>query len=1640
MTLSIDEMYRKIAVKIEYNCNQGSGFVCQLKNCDFSYIITAKHCFGEKIKTSSEVVLSDILITQPENQYAFEIIELFFSDDKDIAILQIKNLGIEPSFGVNVDNYNGPINVFGFPSSLQDQAEKRQKINCVVSQNFQKKIELESSTPLFTWNTSTPQNTEGLSGSGIFIEKYEQLFMIGVFTELKANDGQYNVATNYKINELNQFLTSKNLPKITTVDEKVIINEMFDIEILKNKFHENLDGWLKTYYIPDLHTKGIIEENCEKFLYSFNFRQDNLKKTSEIQVQLRNIYPNNTTTNCAPEKISSSLNLISDFTKEVSQDPEYFKKIPIHGISMKHRNNRIDEIENNINYFSHYLANKTIKALETLSEKIKKGEYTDSHELDELKKTTNIFKRCFQIIRAREERDWVFDFNIMKNTKRIIDLSQTTFNIIRETSDLPNKNFLLFTGNPGTGKTHASASITENRLNNDLPSLILRAKNYNDFSLKWEDILQKEGIHIKSIESLCLFNDAERKNSNLIEDISPEKTIFLVCVDGIDESHNWDLWKEKINTADAFCKLHPFIKIIFLSRPYSVEKIYENRVNLYNQNDADVLKLFDKYIYHYKIDVSKSPWIKWSINDARTLRLFCEIFENNKIPENYYPSISKLLKKKIKSMEIELNKIEIQTATADFVVLNFLINLSDLFLKSNKINHDQLKTIVPSSINQDKQSLFIEFIEKQGFLRLKIKKSTGIKPDEYIYEMNNDYFTEYALAVKIYNDYNSSGEFSFPEHLIWERNIINMFALILFEENNILAWSKKDKKEERYEEVFSLETQLFVLSNANLDKVTEFKEPTIKLMKESSSECRKILRKLILPISRIKNHPLGASLLHEFLKSFKSVAERDLIWSPPDYFPYKGSNGFEAFIENPLIEFSLNKEELFNGLPLIFAWSLTSVDNKIRNHCKLELTKWGTLNPKEYLELLRIVFKTNDPQMKEDLSIVAMGICTKLFKEDNILKDYADFFLKNVFAEEKIRVILNAVVRHASRIVIERAFLMEHCTEFDVGKARPPYLSDHSLLLPFEELEKYDSWSGSKPITSDLNWYVIKKAYEGFFNPYRGTKNDYEDEDIVSWEDLDSDMLEKTLLGELGEISSDDKKEIISVLENKKKKKPITTHFIKSELKKGLTPEEIISQFSIINDNQSDDTINGDLVENHNDISNEKKDGLNKESAGSISSTTLNPGKAYDYSDDAHNLLSRYFNDENEITPHKFAVAAGIGIVKSFGWNEKEFANSNTKDKKLPADHAILHTYSGATHGSKSEVMSFAEKYVWMAIHEIQGYLADRLEHTDFYQNIEMLSDYSKILSISNPMQNLANKDNFSNHFHIPDNSFFFNLESKKTDKNEIIKEWIDEAPVPNWNKYIHMGKDYIEKINEELKSDFICLHNYSVFTHETIGVKSLVWIYGIIVETKNMETFKRDIYLKNSDLLGTFANEHGFDSEVKCACYFDPSDISWMNWIEEETPFKEIFSVIDGKPSSYKVYVSTLKTTSRTFDDEEKEYLVPSKITRKQLDIIEGNGNIYKDSQGIIKTISIKNDGGWHNNQKLLYAKKETLLKSLKSKGLNICWLARLQRAPVHNKSENDNPLRYYKNFYTIILNDGTTLPLCQVWNLNGERGSSIN
>jgi hypothetical protein len=538
----------------------------------------------------------------------------------------------------------------------------------------------------------------------------------------------------------------------------------------------------------------------------------------------------------------------------------------------------------------------------------------------------------------------------------------------------------------------------------------------------------------------------------------------------------------------------------------------------------------------------------------------------------------------------------------------------------------------------------------------------------------------------------------------------------------------------------------------------------------------------------------------------------------------------------------LDITEPYESLPLIFAWTLITVDNIYREKVRTELTRWAYYNIKGFTEIINLLFGKYDPQLDEDLASIILGLASLINKPTEEIKSLASWISSNIFDESKISIIKNVIVRHGCRCFLEKTFLLGLTDETTIKSARPPY-SVPFEYLPLDFEEGSYSREGRYPIVHDLDWYVIEQSYDHLLE----TSNPTHDGDVDT----------------------------------------PTSRFLK----------------------KVSDKVGRDMG------------------------------------------------------PKGFAVAAAISYIRGLG------------DHREDGNH-----FTEATHGSKSKVSTFEEKYTWLAVHYIRGYLADYLPFTeDYNESYVEVQDYSKLVSISNPADSIEHDffPRVSPNWIIPTEIapiLNFSEESLAAD----IKTWVSTKRVWDFQKWFQLPSELTKGIIETDTSEWLILNNYTSIG-EPNGIGEVVIDSAALIISENEFADFLIQFEKNKYWQEHYLSPRNLDASPNVASYVSPIDVIWMKWLDETYGVVEL--------GDYTLY-KTAAQIMHNINGKEKYAIIPSQKIRDLLDITSGNGQIFLDRSG--KTIGFVNELGenYYDQQKMLLIEKDALKNKLKSQGLKLIWI----------------------------------------------------
>lgn len=1354
-------------------------------------------------------------------------------------------------------------------------------------------------------------------------------------------------------------------------------------DLLEYSFERQKSGWISQKYIPELHLEGIIKDRTIKFIGTKDSRSDIITKLKDSLILCNHI--------------RTSIDDYIDFMiikNDDKSDIGHFRRFK----------NDFINIESLINKLVNILENELTK-----TEIVNPSEFFINTDLlfSLLERNNFSSKRYFHVDEIK---------------KHITSFEQFDFySIIEDIQFSINHHLFVILGDPGLGKTHGIANLIEVLLKEKfhLPILI-RAKDI-DPSSNWSEILIKtlgmssswsENELWQGLESLS--HRMETK-AILKNDVSKIKVVpkIVIFIEGLDESRPYEKWIEKLGEIEVISKLYPRVKFCVTSRPYVFngisysDNILNNKMYVQSNGDVSVDNLFSRYINHFNINIGNSTWIKWSLKNPLSLRLFCENYENQDVSKiaNLETTITSLISKKISIIEKEFlvaNKIYL--GKNNQIVKRSLLGISDLFLREERIPLQKIEEKI-TSVNREIKNQYplinslIDYFEEYGLIQ-----SYKYYPDssnihffnepEIIYSIGIQPFFDYIFALKVYESFSEDEELELSKEFINQNNAVVMLASLLMEEYSYLL-SDSSSIKQYYNENSLLSLTCFTLSNVSMKAAEKYKDYIFDLMKNDAEHLKKIVNSLIKEVSRIKDHPLGPMMLHDYLMEFDLPADRDIIWSVPSGLVsgIKERWVSRSYVNMDAENYQLKTEDTFDGLPLIYAWLLTTVDNINRAKYRAILTKWAIQSPYQFLKLFELVSKTNDIQMKEDIfSIAASSVLSNQHNKSYVVL-ISDYLLKNIFMSKNICTTNNIAIRHYSRSILECGFTNGYIDQKTIERSRPPYYSTGDLALNTSALHG-TRMGGYGPINYDLSRYVLIDPIDSdFFYPER-SHNDTGMNDI---EESSSYFTKEEVF------------EFLKMEHLEEKTKSKLSYILDYHIKKEELWEKYKTDFVfdlIYDDDKRISKIDDDI-----DLTNIL-----------IEETNVEQDLSKNYNSKANELLMYYSKKYkiSTLSSEQFILCAAYDYLIKQGWKDEVFSGYYSREKKdnniIGIDSAIYGKNYPATHGIKSNVMSFCEKYIWCAKNEILGYLSDNLLFGDSDKKPYIIENYTLLTDFPNPLQEISQVNpediRISTKIFFPDD---LEVENNKTISEEVIKKWIKDAPNPTFEKWISVSEE-----NENGPNDWLSLFGYHSISNQ-IGGETNMWISSVIIEKDDFTLFKEDLKNKRTYLLNVF-NEIAYSrATIENDCYITPKEVILSSWIEEIGNNVKVPTLKDGEFVDYSFIYSATECVAQFIDYGDVYYKIPSKFLRSLLNIVDGDGyeffNDNKEKVGFYRIAGEK----WRDSQSYLCVKKEDILKKLESEQKLLIWMVRvLREATPKTREKYKNLYNRHNDYYMLWLDNG--------------------
>lgn len=271
----ITDFYDKVVIKIEYEGSYGSGILISDTKKTNSYLITAWHCLKKQTDISYEKIKIFRQVAGDIKEISLNFREKTIFRESDIIIFTIEFLDDIPEYQIIEPEIKEKVAIVGFPNALNSVSSNikryllRGVINDIPGQSI---IQINSDRSLETYESTASQNVSGYSGSGIFIEGDNRIYLCGILNELCSPEGAFSAINGISIFRIDdELFKEKNihLPNIRWCSFSDFVQgalEIFDDPLME----------ICSVQIPEITKnvtpKNIIDRCGSKIVWPYSYK------------------------------------------------------------------------------------------------------------------------------------------------------------------------------------------------------------------------------------------------------------------------------------------------------------------------------------------------------------------------------------------------------------------------------------------------------------------------------------------------------------------------------------------------------------------------------------------------------------------------------------------------------------------------------------------------------------------------------------------------------------------------------------------------------------------------------------------------------------------------------------------------------------------------------------------------------------------------------------------------------------------------------------------------------------------------------------------------------------------------------------------------------------------------------------------------------------------------------------------------------------------------------------------------------------------------------------------------------------------------------------------------------------------------
>lgn len=969
-----------------------------------------KRIFKYKIKKSDTISHLDNDVT------VIEIPTKHISDFGDVELIRISQ----------VDEFVKQCHFRGYPAYEKNLNERSYLANPDLSNSGsrQHEFKVDSSFMTFYDRAAVPQLVKGFSGSAIFANFGNDLYLVGIISKFKKSGA-------FICHSFDKFFREKTL--IYDFHSECIIPGESLSCLLENTLKQLKPRYSESNFELPIEKKidALVGNSSRRIFLTqyFNFNFANVERfTLDSEHVLERFL-----------KLSKNMNVI-DLDGNVIN---YRAKIDVLRKEME----------------------SILKLCKAYAKDCRDISLVDDLEAIVVSSLQNFKEFNNSIANFRNSADIV---KLLRDTESKVLALSHSFDDFR----FMNNKVILVKSKAGYGKSQLMGYLAKKWSSNKVPCFLILGQSLSEHAFPW--------LQIK--KQISSDNCGQEDFLSVLEKMGKAaEHPVVIFIDAINEGKGIPLWNQFYTSFVETLQSYNWIKVI-LSYRTTYEKALFEGITIDPKIVIDHLgfkgrekEAVNFFFQDAGLPVPNLPSYSDNFSNPLFLKLFVIYYKKhqNIVDPKELLGLSKIFKNFFSYINHNLGK------NANHPYESEKLDLVGLCIKSF------VKSITESNksyINYMDSYVLIEdtvrvFLEKPGFLNSLI--SEDLFSESIYWDNDSDY--EYGIVFS----YQKMGEFLIARHLLEGKSIkelkelrptknpiIKYLTEINFAHENlgVLESICLLLPEMHGHEVFDIWPQykdsLIVITsflNSLSDRSNKgYNENTVKHLKrvltetrvESNSIWTNVLTFLFEP-----GNSFNADFLHTFLYDL-SLAERDSTWT----IYLQGYIGLDAASEiSSILQLGLMIDSNDVKLPSTIntiTWFLSSSNRKLRDDATRILIIVMAKNMEKILPWMKKFESVNDPYIRQRLYAIAFGSSFRT-KNKELLSPISSYIYETIFNQAEV--VSDILLRDYARLTIEYHLFNFPDKSIDIKKIRPPYNSKKIRTYPTDE---------------KINGYPLKLGYQ----------------------------------------------------------------------------------------------------------------------------------------------------------------------------------------------------------------------------------------------------------------------------------------------------------------------------------------------------------------------------------------------------------------------------------------------------------------------------------------------------------------------------------------------------------------------------------